>query len=77
MIKATFAVSLEHDTLPIRTNRGFIVKIVLLTHSERRALVRAIAPMYCFMDTEEGPTKGDIVVLTANREPILRLRIGE
>ena len=24
MIKATFAVSLEHDTLPIRTNRGLI-----------------------------------------------------
>ena len=53
------------------------MKILLLTHVERRALSRAIAPMYRFIDTEEGPNKGDIVILTANREPILRLRIRE
>ena len=50
------------------------MKIVLLTHSERRALARTIAPMYRFTDTTEGPTKGDLVVLGRDREPILRFR---
>ena len=41
MIKATFAVSLEHDTLPVRTNRG-IVEAPSPATAARRALAETL-----------------------------------
>ena len=52
------------------------MKIILLTHAERRALIASIAPEHRFIDTSEG-NKGDIIILNANREPILRIRLGD
>ena len=56
------------------------MKIVLLTHTERRALLVALAPESRFIDTTDSPTKGDVVILTSDPdqciEPILRFRIG-
>lgn len=66
------------------------MKVILLTHAERRALVAAIAPEHRYID-QEGPTKGDIVILTRDRDlgesvhvrkgtiytPVLRFRGGD
>lgn len=41
MIKATFAVSLEHDTLPVRTNRGILIAPSAAT-AARRALAMTL-----------------------------------
>ena len=60
------------------------MKIFYLNHRERLALVAAIAPEYRFIDTTEGPTKGDIIILARGflsmhgaREPILRFRVDD